>query len=94
MKKVLLVSLALALPLATSPAIVVPAMAKDVEALVKHNCTEAIMGSTAELDRNEMGGFQLAKTGDGYSFSGVDEKHHSVSCLAAADGHVTWVTVG
>jgi hypothetical protein len=94
MNKIFAFSLALALPLSVSPLFVDTAQAKNIEDLVKVNCTEAIMSTPAELNRAEVAKFQLSKDGSGYSYWGVDEKHRSVSCTAAADGHVTWVNGG
>ena len=92
MNKIFAFSLAFALFLSVPPAVFDAAQAKSsIEDLVKANCTKAFMASASQVDRAEVAGFQLTKNGDGYSYGGLDENKHFVSCLAAADGHVTWI---
>lgn len=69
-----------------------PSSAASIEDTVRSNCTREISSST-DVSRNQIKTFRLIKTGDGFEMSGFNEENQTVTCKAAPDGHVTWVTV-
>ena len=71
-----------------------PVQAGSVADLARANCVKAIMAGSAQVTRGEVKNFQFVANGSGWSLSGPDENKHTVECLAAADGHVTWVHNG
>jgi hypothetical protein len=66
--------------------------AAGIEDLVRANCTKQIVSST-DVSRNAIKTFRIEPHGDGYHMIGRNEEQQTVTCEAAADGHVTWVRV-